>query len=75
MYNFQGRPDQYAPVTRYHIVFENPSHLYSQAIYIVYNEKRKNKKKRKARSQNRLEMGEMLERKWGKNKREGRRGD
>lgn len=49
MYNFQGPPNRYASVTRYHIVFENPSHLYSQAIYIVYNEKRKNKKEKRER--------------------------
>lgn len=47
MYNFQGRTNRFTPVTRYYIVFENPSHLYSQAIYVVYNEKRKNKKKRR----------------------------
>ncbi len=48
MHNYQGPPDQYAPVTRYHIVFENPSHLYSRAIYctLFIMKKERTKKER-----------------------------
>lgn len=61
MYNFQGLLDRYVPVTRYHIVFENPSHLYWQEIYIVYNERRNNPpKKRECKS---LESG-MIRNGW-----------
>lgn len=47
MYSFQRPPNRYAPLTRYHMVSENQSHLYSQGIYIVYNEKRENRKKQR----------------------------
>lgn len=49
---FRGLCDQYTSVTRYPIVLENQSQLYSQTIYIVYDEKtnkQKNQEKNKQR--------------------------